>query len=342
MKGLDPVYRGLCPNCGGPIRAERLEKGLPCSSCYPWEAPASVEEIAERLSERGRLRGYLWLYDLETRFRDFSAYFESRTGSSLWSAQRSWARRLLALESLAIIAPTGVGKTTLLMAYAAYRVERDGWRVLYLVPTENLARQVASRLEALLGERVAYYYSSLPRARREEMLARIEARDYGVLVATTSFLQRRFDLLRGTRFDLVIVDDVDSLLRNSRNVDRVLMLLGFPVEALEAAEKLVRTRLRLYTALAAGRRDLVEKYEAEVAEAEESLHIHLPGDAGQLVIASATGRPRGLKHLLFKELLGFEVGGGTDYMRDVTDSYPLSAGPLEKGAEVVRGLAESV
>ena len=338
MKGLDPVYRGLCPNCGGPIRAERLEKGLPCASCYPWEAPASVEEIAKRLAERGRLRGYLWLYDLESRYSDFKVYFEARTGSSLWSAQRSWARRLLALESLAIIAPTGVGKTTLLMVYAAYRVERDGWRILYLVPTENLARQVASRLEELLGGRVAYYYSSLPKARKEEMISRIESGDYSVLVATTSFLQRRFDLLQGGRFDLVIVDDVDSLLRNSRNVDRVLGLLGFPGEALEAAERLVKARIRLYAALAAGRKDLVEKYEAEVAEAEESLQIALPSDAGQLVIASATGRPRGLKHLLFKELLGFEVGGGTDYMRDVTDAYTLTGKPFERAADIVERL----
>ena len=338
MKGLDPVYRGLCPNCGGPIRAERLRKGLPCASCYPWEAPASVEEVARRLAERGRLQGYLWLYDLESRYSDFKAYFEARTGSSLWSAQRSWARRLLALESLAIIAPTGVGKTTLLMVYAAYRVERDNWRILYLVPTENLARQVASRLEELLGERVAYYYSSLPKARKEEMLSRIETGGYSVLVATTSFLQRRFDLLRGGKFDLVIVDDVDSLLRNSRNVNRVLELLGFPEEALEAAERLVKARIRFYAALAAGRKDLVEKYEAEVAEAEEKLQLALPGDAGQLVIASATGRPRGLKHLLFKELLGFEVGGGTDYMRDVTDAYTLARNPFERVSEIVERL----
>jgi len=334
VRRLDPVYRSMCPNCGGSISASRLSLGLPCASCYPREAPADVEEVAEELRARGRLLGYYWLYDLERRFRDFSAFFEARTGSSLWSAQRSWARRLLAMDSLAIIAPTGVGKSTLLQVYSAYRVIRDSWRVLYLVPTENLARQVASRLEALLPGRVVYYYSSMPKRAREEALARIESGDYSVLVVTTGFLQRRFELLRGAApFNLIVVDDVDSLLRNSRNIDRVVVLLGYPEEAVEAAEKLIRARLKLLRLLAAGKRESAGEVEQEIAAYEAELRALIPEEPGQLVIASATGRPRGIKHLIFRELLGFEVGGGTDYMRDVTDAYVVSGDPL---GEVVR------
>jgi len=246
MRRLDPVFRGACPNCGGPIRASRLEKGLPCASCLPHEVPGGVEEIAGALAERGRLRGYLWLYDLEDRFREFKAFFEARTGSSLWSAQRSWARRLLALDSIAIIAPTGVGKTTLLQAYSLYRAEKEGWRVLYLVPTENLARQVYTRLRALAKDaRVVAYYSSMGKKAREEALQAIESGEYDILVVTTGFLQRRWELLLGTGgFNLVIVDDVDSLLRSSKNVDRVLLLLGYTQEAVEAAEKLVKAKLQ--------------------------------------------------------------------------------------------------
>ncbi|MEB3846987.1 MAG: hypothetical protein GSR74_03315, partial [Desulfurococcales archaeon] len=122
MKRLDPVYTNACPNCGGPISASRLEKGLPCAKCLPKPVYGGVIEVAEELIARGTLKGYVWLYDLERRFQDFGVFFQAKTGSSLWSAQASWARRLLSMENMAIIAPTGVGKTTLLLAYASYRV----------------------------------------------------------------------------------------------------------------------------------------------------------------------------------------------------------------------------
>jgi Reverse gyrase len=59
---------------------------------------------------------------------------------------------------------------------------------------------------------------------------------------------------------------------------------------------------------------------------------------GQLVIASATGRPRGVKHLVFRELLGFEVGGGTDYLRNVIDSYLISDDAMASIIELAQRL----
>ncbi|MEB3851135.1 MAG: reverse gyrase [Desulfurococcales archaeon] len=323
---VEPVYRWACPNCGGPIEASRLARGLPCRACLPEEpGEASVEAVAAALEARGALRGYLWLRELWREYGEFEAYFESKTGSGLWSAQRSWARRLLALDSIEIVAPTGVGKTTLLSVYAAFRAERDGWRVLYLVPTENLVAQTAARLEGLAPGLVVSYRSSGGRMARLEALGRIERGDFRVAVVTTGFLQRRFELLaRHAPYDLVIVDDVDSLLRGSRNVERVLALLGYPEEAVAAALELVEARVKLYAALAAGREERAGRLQERIAELESRLRSLAPEPMGQLVIASATGRPRGLKHLVFRELLGFEVGGGSDYMRNVVDSYTIT------------------
>jgi reverse gyrase len=337
---VEPVYRMACPNCGGPIEASRLERGLPCTACLP-EPPSSsdVESVARALEEAGRLRGYLWLRELWREYREFEEYFRSKTGSSPWSAQRSWARRLLALDSIEIVAPTGVGKTTLLTVYAAFRAERSGWRVLYLVPTENLVAQTAGRLEGLAPGLVVSYRSSAGRRAREEALARLESGDFRVAVVTTGFLQRRFELLaRHSPYDLIIVDDVDSLLRGSRNVERVLALLGYPEEAVEAAEELVEARVKLHAALAAGREARAEELRGRVAELEARLRELAPTPLGQLVIASATGRPRGLKHLVFRELLGFEVGGGSDYMRNVVDSYLIADRIGEAVAGVVSRL----
>ena len=324
---LEPVYRWSCPNCGGPISASRLARGLPCEACLP-EAPegGGVEAVARALEASGRLRGYAWLAHLDREYREFEEYFRSKTGSAPWSAQRSWARRLLSLDSIEIVAPTGVGKTTLLSVYSAYRAERSGWRILYLVPTENLVAQTAARLEAYAPGLVVSYRSSAGRKAREESLERLSRGDYRIAVVTTGFLQRRFETLRASApFNLVVVDDVDSLLRGSRNVERVLLLLGYPGEAIEAAMQLVEARIKLYAAVAAGRDSLAEELEARVAELEARLARLAPAPMGQLVIASATGRPRGYKHLVFKELLGFEVGGGSDYMRNVIDSYLVTS-----------------
>jgi reverse gyrase len=34
---IKAIFSKLCPNCGGDISVERLEKGLPCERCMPKE-----------------------------------------------------------------------------------------------------------------------------------------------------------------------------------------------------------------------------------------------------------------------------------------------------------------
>ena len=328
IHGIASVYRGSCPNCGGVIEEDRLVKGLPCSRCLPRPPEeVTIGSIARSLKANGALRGYYWIWSLEERFRDFEGYFRSKTGSLMWSAQKSWARRLLKGESLAIIAPTGVGKSTLLGVYSAYAAERLGWKVLYLVPTENLVRQAADRITSYAGQDLtAYYYSRLSKSRREEALESIRRMERGVIVVTTGFLHRRMRLLEPKApFNTVIVDDVDSLLRNSRNVERVLALLGFDDETVKASISLVEAKLKLFKAVSGGNERLAERLRKTIAELEGVL-VRSQGKGGavsQLVIASATGRPRGYKHLAFRELLGFEVGGGSDYLRNIADYYSV-------------------
>ena len=320
-----PVYKGACPNCGGPIEYHRLERRLPCARCLP-DPPASstVPEIARMLEDQGGLRGYAWLKTLHERYEDFELYFKTRKGYAPWSAQKSWAKRLLMGDSLAIIAPTGVGKSTLLTVYAAYRARRDGWKVLYIAPTENLVKQAAAALEELEPGMVAYYYSSMPAKVKDNMIHSIEGGEAPIIVVTTGFLQRRMDSLRkNAPFNLVIVDDVDSMVRNSRNIDRVLELMGYDRKVIDAASRIVDLRIKLYKALAQGNESKASKIEAKIVELEAMLRSFNPPNS-QLIIASATGRPRGRKHLVFKELLGFEVGGSSDYLRNVLDSYIIS------------------
>ncbi|WP_083494477.1 reverse gyrase [Pyrodictium occultum] len=347
---LRPLYHGACPNCGGPITADRLSQRLPCARCMP-AAPESlphdyyglVERIGRELASRGVLQGYLYLYSTVTMLRDFEEFFHRLTGGRLWSAQRTWAKRLLQNESMAIVAPTGVGKTTLLSVYALYRA-RSGARAYYLLPTENLARQVEEKLRVLaerggVAARIVSYYSSLSRSRREESLHLIERGDYDILVTTTGFLSRRWELLQGTRFDLVLVDDVDAVLRNSKNIDKILMLLGFDEETLATAYSLVKKKILASLAKLSGNIRRYEQLLREMEELQARLSAKLvTSTPGQLVIASATGRAQGLKPRLFRELLGFDIGRVYDYTRSIANFYHVSSDPAGDAVEAVRRL----
>ncbi len=339
-----PKYKWSCPNCGGTISADRLEKGLPCSNCLPnIPKDINIKNITKVLASRGKLKGYAWLYQLNIDYEDFERFFLEKTGYRLWSAQRGWARRLLMLESLEIVAPTGVGKTTLLSAYATYMAEKRKWNILYLVPTENLVKQTSERIKSMSStEKILISYrSSITKNKREEVLKRIENKNFKILVITTGFLQRHFEILKKiSPFELIIVDDVDSLLRQSRNIERILMLMGYNKETIETALELVDTKQKLFRSLALGLESKTESLQKRVTELESKLRILAPAPQGQLVIASATGRPKGIRHLVFRELLGFEIGGTTDYMRNVIDSFIITDNVIKEAVNVVHKIGK--
>jgi len=350
---LEPVYVAMCPNCGGPINATRLAQGLVCRACLNDDEAKdiitqkdyyeTVKLIGKKLAENGKLKGYSLLYTSVLEIDEFRKFFKRVTGSDLWSAQLTWAKRLLQEESLAIVAPTGVGKTTLLSAYTIYRA-REGARVYYILPTENLARQVEEKLrnflsKASLNVRIVAYYSGMPRRAKEEAIEAIRRGEFDILVTTTSFLSRRWELLEGTRFDVVIVDDVDAVLRNSKNVDRLLYLLGFDEETVEKAYMLVKKKIAAVIAKVNGNIKRYEKLLEEIKSLEAFITSKLLTTMpGQLVIASATGRAYGIKPKLFRELLGFDIGRVYDYTRSIENFYKITDDPIKEAADLVATL----
>jgi len=60
-------------------------------------------------------------------------------------AQKHWLKRILRGENTVLVAPTGIGKTTLLTVYALYASSK-GKRVLYVTPTKSLLAQTYKRM----------------------------------------------------------------------------------------------------------------------------------------------------------------------------------------------------
>ncbi len=332
------VFHGVCPNCMGPISSSRLERGLPCTSCLPeynldkLELHETVEEkrftSIYRALAKNRLGAYSYLSNMFEELEIFENLFAKSIGKKLWSLQRTWAIRLLSGESFAITAPTGVGKTTLLLHYAIYKSMR-GSKVYILVPTDSLLTQTVEKLEKIKEKtgvkvNILYYKSRASKKRRDETLSKIEKNEYDILVTTTSFLSRRYDIMKEKKFDVILVDDADSLLKNSKNIDRILVLSGFSEEDVFNAFRLIKIKTEIMIHRINNNVEKVEKLlpeyerlELEISKAKSEKKI------GQLAIASATGRQNGIKPKLFRELLDFEIGGIHDYMRNIIEAYHL-------------------
>ncbi|MGB9790497.1 MAG: reverse gyrase [Thermotoga caldifontis] len=215
------VYDALCPNCGGRIEAERLQEGLACEKCLP---EIEKGDLCELLKEK---KFYSFVCELAEKERQFAEFFEERVGNPPWSLQRLWAKRVFQKQSFAIVAPTGVGKTTFGAAMASFL---DG-KSYILVPTRMLVEQVKNRCESFTNKRVVAYTG------KESEKKKIEQGDFDILITTNMFLAQNFDILEDKRFEFIFVDDTDSLLKSGKNVDKVLRLLGFDQSHIELALK---------------------------------------------------------------------------------------------------------
>ena len=310
------IIKGMCPNCGGPISEERLKAGLPCNKCLPNKYLPLLRKQGLRnvLLSLDKTKRLVNIFLLEDELRDFETFFFKLTSKRFWTIQKAWAKRMLEGDSYALIAPTGVGKTTLLQVYALYR-SSNGSNVLYIVPTVELMKQVLKSLRNFLTPVTVQDSTMLkPLLKEGKMLkGRID-------VLTHSFIYRNKDLFNNLKYDLVIVDDFDALLKSSSLIDLILNLLGVSEEAIKLARKLVSLKSELMFYKYAGNEEKVNDISEMLYQVEMELAAHLDVDSiGQLLIASATGRAKGSRIKVLREILGFEVGSIMDYLRNIVE-----------------------
>ncbi|MEM0052482.1 MAG: reverse gyrase [Sulfolobales archaeon] len=325
------VYSGLCPNCGGEIDEFRMRLGLLCKDCIPntdLNSSYSRSFIKEQLLNSQRIGKYLSFLSVEEELEEFDKFFNNVCGKRLWSIQRSWARRMLSNESFALIAPTGVGKTTLLLIYSLYRAVNGG-SVLYVVPTRELMNHIYRLLSGFNFFNIKLYNSD--NVKSGDLTGNF------ITVLTHNFIHRNKDLISNLRLNLVVVDDFDALLKRSSIVDLILKCIGVSDESISYAKKLVSIKSELVFAKYSGNEELVSKLRDELYQNTLNLVKSINySRLGQLLIASATGRGRGERVKILRELLGFEVGAITDYLRNLVEVYEVFS--EEKLKEVLNNL----
>ncbi len=330
LKEEMPAFFELsCPNCYYGLSSFRASRRHACDFCMgdygePINEPLELGKI---LSEKGELKRFQPYYNAEVLLNEFNNFFKELTGSELWSAQRVWARRIFNRQSSAIIAPTGVGKTVfglILTLFFAHRLDKYSYIVL---PTTTLLRQIADKLEAWeekLGKKyIIYFHSSLTKKQKEAFLKKLEEGDFKILITTSQFIVRNLQKIikafkrakgkiSGPPVDFLFVDDVDSFLRNPKNIDRALSLLGFTnfKKVREILEKIKKA----FTPNGGGFFRLDENDWQAIFEARRK--------SGQLIVSSATGKVGSATvRRIFSILFGFSIGSSKEGMRNVVDVY---------------------
>ncbi len=317
----------MCPNCGRIISDERLKKGLPCERCLLSEIEFSErEEICAALGEN--LKEFEKLCSLDSFVKDYTRFFKEKTGFTPWSLQVMWAKRVALKKSFTMIAPTGVGKTTWGLVTSAYLKGK----VYILVPTKLLVLQTLERLSKLTDKKIVAYTGK--KREKEE----IKEGNFDVLITTTNFLYRNFEIIPKP-FNFVFVDDVDSLLKSAKNVDKVIQLLGFTDKDIELAMKVLDIKAKLASLGDKAPKELFERlrrYERYLERRREEIE-------NVLVVSSATSQPRSRRVKLFRELLGFEVGKSASALRNVEDVLLYTdKEPLDEAVNLIKKYGKGV
>ncbi|WP_353684667.1 reverse gyrase [Thermodesulfovibrio sp. 3907-1M] len=292
------LFKKLCPNCGGEINSQRLEKGLPCEKCLPDEEIDPCKFI-----ESGN---YIEICQINEHVKKWENHFEKCIKSNPWSLQKTWAKRVFSGSSFALLAPTGVGKTSFGISMASY-LAREDKKSYIIVPTKLLVEQVCKRLEdfGLKDEILAFNETTA------KLKERLKKEDFKVLITTSMFLYKNQKIIP-ENFNFIFIDDVDSFLKTAKNVDKVLYLLGFSPSDIAKALELILLKAK------ANKTDTDWKKINEIQKELDKLKSH---KKGVLVVSSATSQPRSKRIKIFRELLGFEIGTPTFYLRNVVDVF---------------------
>ncbi len=210
---MEVIYANLCPVCGGDL---------------------SGEEIANCICKS--YRKHLCRFDEDDLVDEFLSFFKKCVGDAR-AIQKMWARRVLRGESFAATAPTGVGKTSFGLVMSLF-LALKGKKCYLVFPTSLLVTQCVENVRKYaeragvnvkFNERgelaVGYYHGRLKKPEKESFFENLQ--NFSILITTTQFLARHFSELKGRTFDFIFVDDVDAILKASKNVDRILQLLGF-------------------------------------------------------------------------------------------------------------------
>ncbi len=331
------IYMGLCINCGGPIEDNRIIYRNACSRCMNSQDLIEIRDLEDlakhviSINPQGKLN---YILTLNNFVKEFEMFFQKALGSSPWNLEISWALRVAQHQSFAMIAPTGVGKTTFGLIMALFLSYKYGKKVYIIVPTTVLLEEYEKKLR-YFSEKLRITLKIMVASSRMHGKKKVELEEsiisglFDILITTSAFLQRNFNdvfkkMLYNNKIDLIFIDDVDAIIKGSKAIDMVLQLLGFSEEDIYNGYKMIELRRKLLQCENSreSSRCFIDGKPIDIVYGELQKRILGKREkCGILIVASATGRARGKRIKLFRELLGFSIGTAMEINRNVIDAY---------------------
>ncbi|GIW67516.1 MAG: reverse gyrase 2 [Candidatus Parcubacteria bacterium] len=299
MEKLNVRYLEICPIDRNDANFEEIYNYGLCNKDYE-RFKKTLFKITENLDLKEDLENFNEDYIVLQKLKEFINFFKENTGHQPLRLQLYWAKRVLKRESFSIIAPTGIGKTTFGNIISHFLPGK----VYYLVPSKILLREIEKKLKNIKSDKKIL----IIKEKEDKELLKNE--DFDILLTTANFLHKNFDIIP-KNFDLVFVDDADSLIRQPKNIDKVLKLIKFKDEEIQRAIQIIDKKRK-----AKNREDYA---------AIEVMDIN-KDEKGLIIAASATLTPKTKKIALFRELLGFEIGSATTYLRNIEEVYEIING----------------
>jgi len=312
------IYKKICINCGGEVDDYRALMGLPCKNCLPDPLPKESNQI-----DLSNLVGNISnIFKTKRKIEEISEIFRKGVGSAPWNVQASWIKRVILGRSFSLVAPTGVGKTTfgLIMSLA---LAKEGKKSVIILPTTNLVDQAYEKLKLFsrktkIKANIQMYSSKIKEKEKKQFKESIKNGNYDIVIITSNMVKNLVSISENIRFDFIFADDVDSLLKQSKNIENVIMLAGVSREYIDKSLELIKTRFLLAVS-----RDKEKKEEnlTKYKEITEEIERFKEKDKGIIVLSSATAKPRGARVKLFKEIFNFEVGVKSEFSRNIGNYY---------------------
>ncbi len=256
----------------------------------------NIWQLKEEKINPNELSNFKDTYLLYQDLKNFINFFQKNIGHYPLKLQLYWAKRALKKESFSIIAPTGIGKTTFGIILSHFL----SGKVYYLVPSKILLQEIEQKIKQIESNKKILVI-------KETEDKKFLEDDFDILITTANFLHRNFDSLP-KNFDLVFIDDADALVRQPKNIDKILKLIKFTDDEIEEALKIIDQKRK-----AKNREDWLKiKNQDSRSKIQEK---------GMIIAASATLTPKTKRIALFRELLGFEIGSATTYLRNIEEIY---------------------
>jgi len=306
---MKAIYNGLCLNCNGEISSERLFQSGICEKCIDNDIK-DRKKILKILKENGKILYAEKIFNFYENFQNFSLFFKKALKQKMFSLQEMWAKRVLSNKCFSIVAPTGVGKTVFGIISALY-FANIGKKSYIIVPTTLLVQQIVEKIQIFsnnIGKNfnIVYYHGLLGDKEKKEAIKKILEGNFDILITTDRFIITKSEELKGIKFDFVFVDDVDSFLKSPKNIDKILLLLGFDLDIINLSMRLLETK------------DIEEKEKIR----EKIREYKNNNKIGILVVSGATLKAKRTKRIrLFEELLDFQVGFKPEFVRNIKDVY---------------------